>query len=87
MIFYDTLTNLLPINCPATANPMKNGIQIAGVCSQILKGMIKGMEACIKNHHLNVNLRYFIRRLPKKIFTVNATADTAKIFIIRKIIK
>jgi hypothetical protein len=69
--------------CPVTASPIKNGIQIVGVSSQIRKGIIKGMEAWIKSHHLNVNFLYLTRHLPKKIFTTKATVDTIKILIIR----
>ena len=72
---------LLPMNCPATASAMKSGIQIAGVSSQILKGIIKGMDASIISHHLNVNFLYFTRHLPKRILTVKAITDTVKIFM------
>jgi hypothetical protein len=63
---------------------MKSGIQIAGVSNQIRKGMIKGMEVWIKSHHLNVNFRYFIRHLPRKMFNVNAIVDTINMFMIQR---
>jgi hypothetical protein len=60
---------------------MKSGIQIAGVSSQIRKGIIKGMDKWIKSHHLKVNFRYLTRHLPKKMLIIKATADTVIIFM------
>jgi hypothetical protein len=70
------------MNCPATAIPMKSGIQVAGVSNQIRKGMINGIDAWIISHHGKVNLRYFTRIIPNKIFIVNDTADTIMMFMI-----
>jgi hypothetical protein len=42
---------------------------------------MRGMEACIISHHINVILRNLARYLPRKIFVARARAETIIISI------